>query len=162
MIRLLTENEQEKEEITAATYELVRECIAQTLAEEGRGFDCEVSLTITDDEGIRAINAETRGIDRPTDVLSFPMLEFDADGDVIDAELDTDDGFLLLGDIVIDAERARAQAEEYGHSMRRELAFLTVHSTLHLLGYDHVDDPEGEWIMFAKQDKILDKMGITR
>lgn len=162
MIRLLTENEQEKEEITAATYELVRECIAQTLAEEGRGFDCEVSLTITDDEGIRAINAETRGIDRPTDVLSFPMLEFDADGDVIDAELDTDDGFLLLGDIVIDAERTRAQAEEYGHSMRRELAFLTVHSTLHLLGYDHVDDPEGERIMFAKQDKILDKMGITR
>ena len=162
MIRLLTENEQEKEEITAATYELARECIAQTLAEEGRGFDCEVSLTITDDEGIRAINAETRGIDRPTDVLSFPMLEFDADGDVIDAELDTDDGFLLLGDIVIDAERAHAQAEEYGHSMRRELAFLTVHSTLHLLGYDHVDDPEGERIMFAKQDKILDKMGITR
>ena len=162
MIRLRTENEQEKEEITAATYELVRECIAQTLAEEGRGFDCEVSLTITDDEGIRAINAETRGIDRPTDVLSFPMLEFDADGDVIDAELDTDDGFLLLGDIVIDAERARAQAEESGHSLRRELAFLTVHSTLHLLGYDHVDDPEGERFMFAKQDKILDKMGITR
>lgn len=162
MIRLLTENAQEKEEITEETYDLVRDCAAATLAAEGFGRDFELSLTITDDEGIRRINAETRAIDRPTDVLSFPMLEFDDGGDIIDEELDTDDGYLLLGDVVISAERARAQAEEYGHSLRREIAFLTVHSVLHLLGYDHVDDPEGERIMFAKQEEILDGMGITR
>lgn len=162
MIRLLTENEQEKEEITEETYELVRECAAATLASEGFDRDFELSLTITDDEGIRRINAETRAIDRPTDVLSFPMLELDDEGNIIDEELDTDDGCLLLGDIVISAERARAQAEEYGHSLRREIAFLTVHSVLHFLGYDHVDDPEGERIMFAKQEEILNGMGITR
>ena len=162
MIELFVENNQNKIEITDEITETAKRACEETLSYEDCDFDAQISLTFVDNEEIRRLNKEFRQKDAATDVLSFPMLEFDADGDVIDAELDTDDGFLLLGDIVIDAERARAQAEEYGHSMRRELAFLTVHSTLHLLGYDHVDDPEGERIMFAKQDKILDKMGITR
>lgn len=129
---------------------------------EGCDFDAEVGVTITDNEEIRRINREERGIDAPTDVLSFPMLYFDENGDIIDSEFDSDGKFLLLGDIVISAERARAQAEEYGHSFKREIAFLTVHSMLHLLGYDHVGDPEGERVMFKKQDEILEELGIVR
>lgn len=129
---------------------------------EGCDFDAEVGVTITDNEEIRRINSEERGIDAPTDVLSFPMLYFDENGDIIDSEFDSDGKFLLLGDIVISAERARAQAEEYGHSFKREIAFLTVHSMLHLLGYDHVGDPEGERVMFKKQDEILKELGIVR
>lgn len=115
-----------------------------------------------DNAAIQELNREQRGIDRPTDVLSFPMLYFDENGDIIDSDYDSDGDLLLLGDIVISAERARQQAEEYGHGFVREMAFLTVHSMLHLLGYDHVDDPEGERIMFAKQEEILSKLGITR
>lgn len=103
-----------------------------------------------------------RNIDRVTDVLSFPMLYFDENGDIIDSDFDMDGENIMLGDIVISAERAKSQSEEYGHSFRREMAFLTVHSMLHLLGYDHVDNPEGERIMFAKQEDILNLLGITR
>ena len=90
------------------------------------------------------------------------MLYFDENGNIIDSDYDTDGGLLLLGDIVISAERAMEQAKEFGHSFRREMAFLTVHSMLHLLGYDHVGDPEGERIMFAKQEEILNLLGISR
>lgn len=162
MTELLIENEQEKEEITAETEDVIRRCVLRTLEYENCDFDAEVSVTITDNERIRAINSEQRGIDAPTDVLSFPMLYFDENGDIIDSDNDCDGELLLLGDIVISAERARAQSQEYGHSFRREMAFLTVHSMLHLLGYDHVDDPQGERIMFQKQDDILNGLGITR
>lgn len=162
MTELLIENVQEKEEITAELEATIRECVIHTLKTEECDFDAELSITITDNEQIQAINRDHRSIDAPTDVLSFPMLYFDENGDIIDSDFDNDDGLLMLGDIVISAERARAQAEEYGHTMRREIAFLTVHSMLHLLGYDHVDDPEGERIMFEKQDKILEDLGITR
>ena len=94
-------------------------------------------------------------------MLSFPMLEFDEDG-CADAEFDFDGDLVVLGDIVISMERAKAQAEEYGHSFIREIAFLTAHSMLHLLGYDHVNSAEEEKIMFTKQENILQSMGIVR
>ena len=110
-----------------------------------------------DNDTIRSINKEQRDIDRATDVLSFPMLEFDEDG-ISDDEYDMDGELVMLGDIVISMERAREQANEFGHSFLREVAFLTAH----LLGYDHVDDKEGEEIMCEKQERVLTSLGITR
>ena len=162
MTEIIIENEQEKQEISAEIEETIRQVVLKTLEYENCDFDAEVSVTIVDNETIRKINNEQRGIDRVTDVLSFPMLYFDENGDIIDSEYDSDGGMLLLGDIVISAERAMEQAHEFGHGFRREIAFLTVHSMLHLLGYDHVDDPEGERIMFGKQDEILNELGISR
>lgn len=162
MIHLLIENEQAKEEITAEIKETVRACVEYALKFEECDFDAEVSLTFVDDEEIRSINKEMRDIDKATDVLSFPMLEFDENGDIIDCEYDMDGEYLLLGDIVISVERARKQAEEYGHSFKREIAFLTVHSMLHLLGYDHVNSSEEEAVMFKKQEEILSGLGIVR
>ena len=114
----------------------------------------------TDNEGIRVLNAQHRGIDRATDVLSFPMLEYDDDGEMFDDPGDIEDE-LCLGDIVISLERAAEQAEEYGHSFEREVGFLTVHSMLHLLGYDHMTEEE-EKEMFGFQKEILTKMGLER
>ncbi len=112
-------------------------------------------MTLVDNERIRGMNAEFRGIDRETDVLSFPL------GDEEGFEVDPDTDAILLGDIVISLERANAQAEEYGHSFKREVAFLITHSLFHLLGYDHMTEDE-EKEMFAKQEKVLQKLGITR
>ena len=162
MIRLLTENAQAKEEITAEIEEAVESCVKAALEYENCDFDAEISLTYVDDEQIRELNSSERGIDKATDVLSFPMCNFDENGDIIDADYDFDGDVILLGDIVISAERARAQAESYGHSFLREIAFLTVHSMLHLLGYDHVNSEEEERVMFKKQDEILEIIGITR
>lgn len=162
MIRTIIENEQDAVEISAEIEDTIKEVIEASLTYEECDFDAEVSVTIVDNDEIRRINRENRDIDSATDVLSFPMLYFDENGDIIDSEFDMEDDCIILGDIVISAERAREQAEEFGHSFRREIAFLTVHSMLHLLGYDHVDDPEGEKIMFAKQEEILNGLGITR
>ena len=162
MTRIIIENEQDEILISEEIESAIKTVIDASLAYENCDFDAEVSVTIVNNEAIREINRETRDIDRPTDVLSFPMLYFDENGDIIDSDYDMDGDVLVLGDIVISAERAKEQAEEFGHSFRREIAFLTVHSMLHLLGYDHVDDPEGEKIMFQKQKEILDIMGITR
>ena len=162
MTRIIIENEQDDILISEEIESTIKTVIDASLAYENCDFDAEVSVTIVNNEAIREINRETRDIDRPTDVLSFPMLYFDENGDIIDSDYDMDGDVLVLGDIVISAERAKEQAEEFGHSFRREIAFLTVHSMLHLLGYDHVDDPEGEKIMFRKQEEILDKLGITR
>ena len=162
MIELIIENEQEKEEWTEELKEAVTAVCNEVMESEECDFDAEISLTLVDNEAIREINNEQRGIDRATDVLSFPMLEFDEDGNCLDADYEMDGDLVVLGDIVISMERAREQAEEYGHSMKREVAFLTAHSMLHLLGYDHVDDPEGERIMFEKQENVLRKLNITR
>lgn len=140
----------------------IKACIEHTLEYEHCDFDAEVSLTFVDNETIRQINKDNRNIDSPTDVLSFPMLYFDEDGNIIDSDYDTDGEYILLGDIVISAERAMTQAQEFGHSFKREMAFLTVHSMLHLLGYDHVDNIEDEKIMFSKQEEILQELNITR
>ena len=162
MIDLIIENDQDKEEWTAELQQTVENVCNAVLESEECDFDAQISLTRVDNEEIREINNEQRGIDRATDVWSFPMLEFDENGDGLDADYETDGDFIVLGDIVISMERAREQSKQFGHSFRREIAFLTAHSMLHLLGYDHVDDPEGERIMFAKQDAVLNGLGITR
>lgn len=162
MAEIIIENEQEKVEISNDIEKTIEAVIEYTLKYEECDFDAEVSVTIVDNDSIREINHDTRNIDAPTDVLSFPMLYFDENGDIIDSDFDMDGDNLILGDIVISAERALEQAKEFGHSFRREIAFLTVHSMLHLLGYDHVEDPEGEKIMFGKQEEILNELGITR
>ena len=159
MVEFILENETDEEISEQQINELTRVC-CEIMKNEECNFDAEISFTFTDNEGIREINRDYRNIDRPTDVLSFPMLEFG--DDETDVEYETEDGLVLLGDIVISIERAKEQAQEFGHSLRRELAFLTAHSMLHLLGYDHVDDPVGEKMMIEKQDIALNALGITR
>ena len=162
MVELIIENEQNKEEFTSEMSSLIQTVCQKVMESEECDFDAQISLTLTDNENIRQINNEHRGIDRPTDVLSFPMLEFDENGDIVENEVEYDEDMIMLGDIVISRERAREQAIEFGHSFTREIAFLTAHSMLHLLGYDHVDDEEGERIMCQKQEAVLSGLGITR
>lgn len=130
-------------------------------------YEAEVNLTLTDNEGIHAINKEFREIDRPTDVLSFPMLSYETPGEFsfLDDE-DSDDfnpdtGEALLGDIVISIEKVYEQAESFGHSVEREYAFLITHSMLHLFGFDHMEENEAK-VMEDKQKDILNKMNILR
>lgn len=149
-------NEQEKMAPPEDIEHLIEICTAAALEEEGIDDTAEVSVTLVDNEGIRELNKEHRDIDRETDVLSFPL------GDDDGYEVDPDNDAIMLGDIVISLEKAAQQAQEYGHSYRREVAFLITHSLFHLLGYDHVNSEEEEKIMFGKQEKVLDKLGITR
>ncbi len=138
--------------------EQVMETIAaDSLQYEGFSENCEISISIVDNEEMQAINKQFRAIDRPTDVLSFPLLTF-AEGEIPDKN---EKGEILLGDIIISLERAKEQAEEYGHSLKREIAFLTAHSMLHLLGYDHMEETE-EKEMFRRQKEILEKARIPR
>lgn len=155
-IVIFLSNEQDKLDPPENIEKLIEDCTAAALEEEGIDDTAEVSVTFTDNVGIRELNSEHRGIDRETDVLSFPL------GDDNGYEIDPDNDAIMLGDIVISLERAAQQAEEYGHSYRREVAFLITHSLFHLLGYDHVNSEEEEKEMFGKQDKVLDKLGITR
>ncbi len=163
MIQFIIENEQDKLEFTPEFEEIMQKAVATTLEVVGGGeeTDFEVSILITDDEGIHEINKDTRDIDSPTDVLSFPILEFDEDGVMIEESGDYDGELLLLGDIVLSLERAKAQAEEYGHSIEREVGFLTVHSTLHLLGFDHMEEPFTS-VMRAREKEIMDIMDLHR
>lgn len=137
------------------------------LEEENCPYEVQISLVITDNEGIRELNRECRGIDRETDVLSFPNMDFrkagvfEIDEDSEADYFDPDTGELMLGDIMISADRVKEQAESYEHSVRREFAFLVAHSMLHLCGYDHME-PEEAAVMETKQEKILRNLGITR
>ena len=146
---------------------LAREVISFTLDHENFPYESEVNLTLTDNDGIHEINKMYRQIDRPTDVLSFPMLSYETPGDFSKLEDDYDDNFnpdtgeIMLGDIVISVDKVLEQAESYGHTPRREYAFLIVHSMLHLFGYDHMT-PEEAVQMEAKQRQILEEMNITR
>ncbi len=129
-------------------------------------FEAEVSITLTDDSGIQVINKEFREIDSPTDVLSFPMIEYNAPGDFSSIEENDDlfnpeTGEVILGDIVLNVPRIYKQAEEYGHSNLREYAFLITHSMLHLFGFDHMTDNDAA-VMENKQREILDELNITR
>ncbi len=160
-LNLVWENCQERVPVGQREIDTVRKCICAALAEEDFDFDTEVNLLLVDNSIIREINREQRNIDRATDVLSFPMLEQE-DGEIMIYDEDIADGRVLLGDIVISLERAEEQAEEYGHSFLRELGFLTVHSVLHLLGYDHELGEEEEKEMFAKQEKVLRSVGLNR
>ena len=142
--------------ITYKLKRLVRRAVCESLEYEGFYNDAEVSVTFTDNEGIRALNAEYRGIDKETDVLSFPLTDFEGS-----EEPPADEAAISLGDIVVSLEKARTQAEEFGHSYEREAAFLAVHSVLHLLGYDHETGEEDELDMRRRQTEIMDKLGLA-
>ncbi len=149
-------NEQDKYPAGIALRNLIKRAVVATLRYESFDRDCEVSVTFTDNEGIRELNRDYREKDSPTDVLSFPMYDIRS-GDT------PDEGFPCeLGDIVLSLERAAAQAEEFGHSFKREVAFLTVHSTLHLLGYDHEISPEDDEDMRRRQKDVMEILKITR
>ena len=135
---------------------IITKCISQALAAQKMPVACEVNVLITNDAGIRVINAASREIDKPTDVLSFPMFQFDA-GELPEdweAYIDPETGLCPLGDMAISLERAIAQAKEFGHSVRREIGYLTIHSMLHLLGYDHLDEGEQKAQMRQREEAI--------
>ena len=144
-------------EITKEFEKLFNDVVKESLRYEEFDPECEVSLSIVSNDEIQEINKQFREIDAPTDVLSFPLLTFE-DGEQADVNENNE---ILLGDIIISIDKAKAQAEEYGHGLRRELAFLTAHSMLHLMGYDHMEEEEQKE-MFKKQDDILNNLGITR
>ena len=140
----------------------LRRVIRTALAAEGVDFPCEIDVLLTGDAGIHAINRDMRQVDRPTDVLSFP--EFERRPGELPGPEDADPGTGLvpLGDMVISMERVAAQAKEYGHSNRRELAYLAVHSVLHLLGYDHLDEGPQKRQMRGREEAIMAELGLSR
>ncbi len=149
------------------TKEILDAVMGQVLLMEDCPYEAQVNLLITDEEGICQFNREYRQIDAPTDVLSFPMITFEKEGDFKEAEqneadcFDPESGELLLGDIIISASRVMEQAEKYGHSVKREFAFLVAHSMLHLCGYDHMEEKQAS-VMESKQEQVLTALGITR
>ncbi len=149
-------------ETPAGTEEQLKKVIAAALDAQGVNLACEVNVMLTDDAGIQRINQTMRGVDKPTDVLSFPMFDMPAGSLPTIGWSDPDTGLIPLGDMCISLERARAQAAEYGHSVERELCYLTVHSVLHLLGYDHMDEGPQKARMREREEAILAGLGITR
>ena len=140
---------------------LIRRAAKAALKAQGVSEESAINVMLTDDAGIRDINREQRGIDAATDVLSFPMNEltegaFDPDA----CEYDYETGKLLLGDMVLNLERCAAQGEEYGHGFAREVSYLTVHSVLHLLGYDHLDEGERKRLMRERENVIMERIGL--
>ena len=156
-MKIYFENEQDKLPVTYQMKMLVRRAIEATLDYEQYGNPCEVSVTFTDNEGIHKLNLQFRGVDRPTDVLSFPLFDFEGESE----EPPIDELMGMLGDIVISLETANEQAGKYGHSFEREVAFLTVHSMLHLLGYDHETGEEDEIDMRRRQREIMENLGLS-
>lgn len=154
---VMISNEQDKVPVSADLAGVIERVFAAALEQEDVDAQSEVSLTLTDDEGIRVLNRDYRRLDQPTDVLSFPLLEeFGDEPEVVGAPQD-----YLLGDIVISLERAVSQAADFGHSLQREVGFLFVHGLLHLLGYDH-DTAEGEEDMRSREEATLQRLGLTR
>ena len=159
-LEIYTENEQDIIPFDLSYEELIKKVIEKTLECEGFDRSCFVSVTVTDNEKIRAINNEQRGIDSATDVLSFPVVEFE-NGKMIENAGDYLGDKLILGDIVLSMERAEEQRKEYGHSLEREVGYLVCHSVLHLLGYDHENDGERA-VMRKKEEETLSKLLLTR
>ena len=157
MLRIYFENDQKKHAIKYKMQLLIRRTILETLDYEGMENDVEVSVTFVDDEGLRELNKKFRNMDKPTDVLSFPLLDYEGESD----EPFFDELCHNLGDIVISLERAMAQANEFGHSFEREVAFLTAHSMLHLLGYDHELSDEDDADMRRRQNAIMERLGLS-
>ena len=151
------ENGQDKIPVSYKLKILIRRAVEATLDFEQYGNDCEVSVTFTDNAQIKELNAQFRNINRETDVLSFPL--FDYEGESEEPPVDELTG--MLGDVVLSLEQAQKQAKEFGHSFEREAAFLTVHSMLHLLGYDHETGEEDEADMRRRQSAILESMGLS-
>lgn len=162
------ENSQDKVEVNKELENTIESIIDYALKEEEVNIDYEVSVIFVDNEEIKEINMENRGIDKETDVLSFPMLEY-SDGKVFKemykgykfSPIYLDDGKLVLGDIVLSLEKALEQSEEYEHSFLREACYLTIHSVLHLLGYDHMEEEE-KLVMRKREEEILSKFQLTR
>lgn len=142
--------------------QLLERVINAALEAEGVELPCEINVLLTDNEGIHQVNLDMRGVDRPTDVLSFPMFDLQPGDKPAEEDEDPDTGLVPLGDMCISLERAQAQAEEYGHSVQRELSYLAVHSVLHLLGYDHMDEGPMKKQMRQREEDILGTLGIVR
>ena len=144
---------------------IIKKCINATLEAEGVTADCEINVLVTNDKGIHAINLASRQIDRPTDVLSFPMFQLEPGNPPADWEEyeDFETGLVPLGDMCISLERAQAQAKEFGHSAKREVGYLTIHSMLHLLGYDHLDEGPMKAQMRGREETIANTIpGMSR
>lgn len=147
--------------------EILERVVREVLAYENCPYEAEVNLLITDAEGIRVYNREYRNIDKETDVLSFPAVDYERPSDFslmeedISCYVNPDSQELMLGDMILNVDRVIMQAEEYGHSLLREFAFLLTHSMFHLLGYDHMTTEE-EKVMFAKQEEVLNRLNILR
>ncbi len=144
--------------------QIIRKCIQATLSAEKVPVSCEINVLITDDKGIHAINNAMRKVDRPTDVLSFPMFQLTPGKLPKDWSpyLDPETGLCPLGDMAISLERAKAQAKEFGHSVRREVGYLTIHSMLHLLGYDHLDEGPEKALMRAHEEAVIAAVDLQR
>ena len=157
-LKLYFTNEQDKVKISFKMHSLIKKAIKEALKEEKFEYPAEISVSFVDNQKIHELNREYREKDRPTDVISFPMWEKEelADGSALDGHAVT------LGDIIISAEKAQAQAEEYGHSIEREITFLSVHSTLHLLGYDHERSEDEDKEQRRRQEEILASIGQVR
>ena len=155
-VKVRISNDQKEAHIPSGIRLLIRRCCHAVLEEEGFTDNAEVSVRFVDNETIHELNREFRNIDKPTDVLSFPLGE----NGVYDTDLST--GAKLLGDIVISIPKAMEQAKEYNHSLQREIGFLTVHSMLHLLGYDHEQGGMEEVHMREKEETVLTKIGLKR
>ena len=156
-LKIYFENDQELINIHYNLKMLIRRTILETLDYEGMENDVEVSVTFVDDDGIRELNNKFRKKDVPTDVLSFPLFDYDGESE----EPAFDELANNLGDIVISLERAMAQANEFGHSFEREVAFLTAHSMLHLLGYDHETSESDDADMRRRQSEIMERLGLS-
>ena len=160
--------ENETEEVFSFDVEEIVRLVAERVLEtEDCPYETQINVLLTDNEGIHGFNKEYRGIDRETDVLSFPNLDFEKPGEFLIEEereadyFDPDTGELILGDIIISVDKVKEQAESYGHSTKREFAFLVAHSMLHLCGYDHMEENEAK-VMEEKQENVLTALGITR
>ncbi len=154
-VRVNIINSQNKIKLPFGIKSIVKKACKQTLISENFFHSSEINVTFVDDDEIRRLNSEFRNLDKSTDVLSFPLGE---DGEY-DINPETDAA--MLGDVVISLEHAVSQAKAYGHGLKRETAFLTVHSVLHLLGYDHVNSEEEDKLMRSKQSAVLENMGLT-
>lgn len=140
----------------------LRKVVRAALEAEGVETPCEVNVLVTNDAGIHQVNLDMREVDAPTDVLSFPMFELTPGDKPPEADADPATGLVPLGDMCVSLERAKAQAKEYGHSNRRELAYLAVHSVLHLLGYDHLDEGPMKTQMRGREEAIMAGLGLER
>ncbi|MCB2306599.1 rRNA maturation RNase YbeY [Clostridium estertheticum] len=165
---ILIDNRQNKIEVTKELETVIKDVIEYTLCEEKLSIDNEVSVIFIDNEEIKEINKKYRGIDKITDVLSFPMLNYPENKVFkevyINYEFDRSDLYdekLVIGDVALSLERAKQQSEEFGHSFIRECAYLTVHSILHLLGYDHMEEDQKN-IMRKREEEILKNFSLTR
>ena len=165
---MTSEIEYEAEKKLDLPYEkIIRDVIEEAMDYEGCPYEAEVSVVLTDNPSIQEINRDYRQIDRPTDVLSFPMVDYERPADFCGLEEQAEDYFnpetgeLMLGDIIVSVDKVEEQAEKYGHSQARELAFLVAHSMLHLFGYDHMEEEE-RLVMERKQAEILERRGYRR